>query len=443
MIGVGLAVASGLGSASRAAAQQPSCGATIVKDTRLRHDLMCAQGDGLVIGADGVTLDLGGHTIAGGGDSVGVEILQHDRVSVVNGTIRSFRTAVEASGMPGGGPDGEPIPPDIAIRDRIEHVRMLACGTGVAILFADRATVSESSITGCERGILILGSHETHVSDDRLTDNQVGVEIQGGGENRVLRAAFRRNSEVGLSLRSSDNTIRENSIEGSHVGIYLFSRLRNKIEQNQLAGGFDVDGNPVGGDGIFFDASSDEGAGNNHEDVVVRNSISRYNRGVVLDGPSLDNTISANQISKNRSAGVEVSGAHGNVFEQNVIVENGERIVLEDETIVVGDGIRLRGFEQDANAENLFRGNSLLRNFADGISLSGAESLGVVVERNTASRNGDDGIDIDFPGVLVKANSAHANGDLGIEAVPGTIDGGGNTAHGNGNPAQCLNVVCH
>ena len=39
------------------------CGATIVEDVKLHHDLVCA-GVGLIVGADGISINLNGHTIA-------------------------------------------------------------------------------------------------------------------------------------------------------------------------------------------------------------------------------------------------------------------------------------------------------------------------------------------------------------------------------------------
>ena len=65
-----------------------------------------------------------------------------------------------------------------------------------------------------------------------------------------------------------------------------------------------------------------------------------------------------------------------------------------------------------------------------------------MLNRNVASGNGDDGIDVDDAGTTITSNTANDNGDYGIEAVPDVIDGGGNKARGNGNPAQCLNVSC-
>ena len=42
-----------------------SCGDVITQDTTLDSDLIDCPGDGVVIGASGITLDLAGHTIDG------------------------------------------------------------------------------------------------------------------------------------------------------------------------------------------------------------------------------------------------------------------------------------------------------------------------------------------------------------------------------------------
>jgi hypothetical protein len=54
--------------ASSAAASQPAavhCGETLTKRVRLKADLVDCPGDGLIVGASGITIDLNGHTIDG------------------------------------------------------------------------------------------------------------------------------------------------------------------------------------------------------------------------------------------------------------------------------------------------------------------------------------------------------------------------------------------
>ena len=52
---------------AQAANTQPNCGDTITADTRLDGDLVDCPNNGIVIGADDITLDLNGHRIDGDG----------------------------------------------------------------------------------------------------------------------------------------------------------------------------------------------------------------------------------------------------------------------------------------------------------------------------------------------------------------------------------------
>lgn len=97
-----LAVLLALGSlalaAAPAAAQPLGCGAVLTQDTTLTTDLLDCPENGLVIGAPGITVDLGGHTVAAPdtltGDPNGVGIdnsAGYDGVTIRNGTVNYFR----------------------------------------------------------------------------------------------------------------------------------------------------------------------------------------------------------------------------------------------------------------------------------------------------------------------------------------------------------------
>src|SRR3954447_17846219 len=98
-----LAVAT-LGGASQSMAapdRRPlACGDTIAVDTRLTADLVDCPGDGVVIGADGITLDLNGHRIDGdaAGDEIGIDVEGHRGVTVANGSVREFTEGVLVAG---------------------------------------------------------------------------------------------------------------------------------------------------------------------------------------------------------------------------------------------------------------------------------------------------------------------------------------------------------
>ena len=91
VMGAALAVAA---PASAGSPPAPACGQTVTAGVRLTADLAGCAGTGLVVGGDGITIDLGGHTISGtnapGGEGIAVD--GHARVRIVNGTIRGFRT---------------------------------------------------------------------------------------------------------------------------------------------------------------------------------------------------------------------------------------------------------------------------------------------------------------------------------------------------------------
>jgi hypothetical protein len=59
--------ASGARRSAQAPSPQPKCGDTITTDTTLHHNLHNCPNNGIIIGADNVTLDLNYHTIDGDG----------------------------------------------------------------------------------------------------------------------------------------------------------------------------------------------------------------------------------------------------------------------------------------------------------------------------------------------------------------------------------------
>jgi hypothetical protein len=91
-----LFVALAIPSAAQAGGRDVACGATITSDTKLRADLTNCPGDGLVVGKDGITLDLGGRTIDGSGAENGHGIRLNGRrgVKIKGGTVQEFATGV-------------------------------------------------------------------------------------------------------------------------------------------------------------------------------------------------------------------------------------------------------------------------------------------------------------------------------------------------------------
>src|SRR5215470_817197 len=76
-------------------APSPQCGDTITTSVQLRTDLTC-PGDGLIVGADNIVINLDGHTIRGSdgtgsiGIADGVRGPSHSNVTIRNGTIGGY-----------------------------------------------------------------------------------------------------------------------------------------------------------------------------------------------------------------------------------------------------------------------------------------------------------------------------------------------------------------
>jgi hypothetical protein len=90
-------------SASQALANHVQCGDVITQDTTLDSDLIDCPGDGLVIGADNVTLDLNGHTIDGSAadDSAGVRSPRLVDPSLLRGVLLGSRRSPRSRGAVG------------------------------------------------------------------------------------------------------------------------------------------------------------------------------------------------------------------------------------------------------------------------------------------------------------------------------------------------------
>ncbi len=73
-----------------------ACGITVTKDTTLFTDLIGCEGDGIIIAAEGVTLNLNGHSIIGQRKerTAGIRVQGVNNVTIKNGTVSSFERGI-------------------------------------------------------------------------------------------------------------------------------------------------------------------------------------------------------------------------------------------------------------------------------------------------------------------------------------------------------------
>jgi Right handed beta helix region len=465
-----LVVLLALGSLALAAgpahAQPLRCGDTVTQDTTLTADLLDCPGDGLVIGADGITVDLGGHTISGqiisgsNLEQVGIDnSAGHDDVTVRNGRVEFFyhggihlvgadRNRVEGVTLDLFHDFGILLEGGSANRFTGNSVtRPGPVGIGVYgtprpsrdNLIAGNATISANTANIALRFGTVTGT----VIEDNQADESQGEE-QWGGSITVSSGGD----------RVAGTVVRRNRLD-TNFGVALFvgeGAAGTVVERNSL-------------DDSFGRAISSEG-----DRTLVRANTITSNLfpgstgfGVVIDPTAADNRVDANSMDRPGFVGVDDSGTR-TVTTANVIV--GQIFPSEPSTgsiagIIVrpeaGDGriqanvVRRHapGFAEDVGGGIVIGGDryTVTGNLVDQIDARDGirvepGAAGTLLQANVATRNGDDGIDVDSPATTVTANVANDNVDLGIEAVAGVTDGGGNRASGNGNPAQCVGVTC-
>jgi hypothetical protein len=377
----------------------PGCGSVVTKSTTLQRNLIDCPGDGLVIGADNLTLDLGGHTIDGsaGPATAGIRLAGHRGVTVRRGSLQEFGNGV-----------------------------LLDAASGNALV---RVTVTRSVGRGIQ---LQNGSHGNRLEFDVSRDNgSSGFALIASDRNVVTRATGTGNGFSGLQgFTASHNRVVGGTFTGNRRGIGLLEGAHgNLVAGNVLSGNTE---DAVGIDG--------------NDNVITGNRSDHDGWGIVFGGDR--NRIVANVVTNTLGcspddcgAGIDLPGGTGNLIAANLITGTSDQ------------GIRLREFEAGGGAPtigNVIRGNIVRDAGLDGIALqdktnevTGHGTLkDNLVANNLVTGSGHDGIFVSRPANTVSGNVTLRNHVLGIEAVPGVIDGGGNRAFGNGDPRQCVIVAC-
>jgi parallel beta-helix repeat protein len=355
-----LAVAACLAfSSSQASASHVSCGVTITIDTKLDSDLVNCPNNGIVIGADDITVDLNGHLIDGDGAEFdgcpegepcdfGVLNDGHDGVSVRDGSVRQFAVG--------------------ALIFSARHNRVLGISSSRNLFF----------------GFVVADSARSLVRDSSGNRNPApegdGLGLIGSNHIRILHNSFRRN---GLGIHVDDST-------------------HNLIKRNRISRNADF--------GIFMQGDRNR----------VRRNRCRRNGTCVLVNPGSRNVITRNRVSRGL-AGIAVEKGRGNLVARNVVVHTrrtGIYLGLKNPSIGGANNMvrrnRVRGSGDDAFLVNEEDDHSLLkRNIARGAGDDGfdVEGRSTKLTRNRAVRNADLGIEALRRVIDGGGNIARHNGD--------------------------------
>jgi parallel beta-helix repeat protein len=381
-----------------------TCGQTLTSSVRLANSLAGCPGDGLVIGADNITVDLAGHSIRGvnAAGSEGVVDDGHRGARIRNGTISTFF-------LNGVGLRGAP-------RSEVRNVTIRKIGAGggesdasAGVLVKDSArtrviasAVSNDVTAFQSDGLDVLSSAGTTIIGNRIANNAWnGTFVVDSPRTRVIGNAFRGNRNQGIEVNiGSDGTL----VAGNHA--------RNNVSNGLVVGAI-------------------SGA------RIAANTLTGNGEAGLFMFDLLNSRVRANRASGN-GVGIQLEGgqhgSNGNRIAQNVTSHNTTGLVVAggaNDNVVVG------------NVSNANQGAP-----GDGGGIVLVAVTGNTVRGNVANRNRDVGIGVfedqpgDSTGNVLTANTANFNRNHGMSAVAGTIDGGRNTAHHNTPPPNCLGVVC-
>jgi parallel beta-helix repeat protein len=195
----------------------PTCGSVITKDVTLRSDLQCDK-DGLIVGADGITINLNGHTIT-------------------HNDGKNSNSAVDPTKIFGGN-TGILVP-------NSNHIAVSGPGeisnfdTGIAFTGTSGGKVSDVILKNNKAGALILGSNNIEVSINTFSNNNYGVVSKSSQGDKVVFNSISGSKNQGIVFIDTDNSIlaANNMFGNGQNGIFLDSQSsNNKIDYNNVFG---------------------------------------------------------------------------------------------------------------------------------------------------------------------------------------------------------------
>jgi parallel beta-helix repeat protein len=204
------------------------CGATIVEDVKLHHDLTCA-GVGLVVGADGISINLNGYTIAGSGTDVGINVTGRTDISIRGGTIRGFAAGVRVN-----------TSSDLVIT----HNEFVANGEGIDLRSGSIANTIKQNVfrDHTTRAVMLrTDSAGNDIKHNTFTGNRVGILVFGGVDNILKKNIVSESSLAGIRLNviATGNLIKDNLIVSNFAGIEFLvtptgSAIGNDLVKNTI-----------------------------------------------------------------------------------------------------------------------------------------------------------------------------------------------------------------
>lgn len=237
-----LLAATSRGATSKRAAL--ACGQTVTTSVTLTADLIACDGNGLVAGAKGITINLNGHTISGSNDNDGILDASFSSIVVRNGSIKDFNRGVMIQG-------GSATIQSLRVSSNVD----------AGIYTEEPAVITGNVVFENNGGIVVAccDSDKSTVSNNVVTANTgtgitTGQTAQGStiSGNHVLS-----NTGIGIVTLTDGATVSGNIANGNSTGFVVSSAL----QKSPLKATSNI-ANYNSGLGIKLGAGDTDGGGN-------------------------------------------------------------------------------------------------------------------------------------------------------------------------------------
>ena len=214
---------------ARALANHVACGDVITQDTRLDSDLIDCPGDGIVIGAHDITLDLNGHVVDGVGNFSSFGILNghdfldqgFDGVVIEDGTVREFGFGIDLRYVGG---------------NRVRRIALMANRLGLVLTGFDDGNVIEHNVAQDNGGGIELSDSfgRTLISKNTALDNGWGIRLLEAGNTRVVknRAFHNRLGGIGVDDAAASPNLVEHNVANDNGGDGIDVGEENIVARN-------------------------------------------------------------------------------------------------------------------------------------------------------------------------------------------------------------------
>jgi hypothetical protein len=202
-----LLLAATSGSAQRLTAL--TCGLTVRTSVVLANDLGPCSGDGLDVGANGITINLNGHTITGGGSHWGIFDHSYTSVTVENGTLTGFASGVRFENGASGG--------------RLQGLRLTSnASCGADVDGSDHVVLSGNyAVSNPHEGFCVSNGSADQVAGNWVEANGIdGIDVIDDNAVVVSQNRMLNDSENGLYVgenttgQVSGNVVNGNGFDG-------------------------------------------------------------------------------------------------------------------------------------------------------------------------------------------------------------------------------------